>query len=103
MVGKRLKDLTDKLSEGELNFEDINLEKELAILGLEFAFESNEQFKENEYVYHFRTNNEDIYNLAIILQGNSNFVGPTKKFVEALIKEQQKNDERTSTTTDTPI
>ena len=51
VVGKRLKDLTDKLSEGELKFEDVNLEKELAILGLEFAFESNEQFKENEYVY----------------------------------------------------
>ena len=59
--------------------------------------------KENEYAYHFRTNSEDIYNLAIILQGNSNFVGPTKKFVEALIKEQQKNDERADPIADTPI
>ena len=87
----RMAQLADQLARGELALKDIDVEKELAILGLRVAANDLEFVEKSSKRWH-ASDNTTIIGIARLLEAHPEFVKPVENFVAALAAEALKND-----------
>ena len=77
----RLDELADQLSSGEIALSEIDIQKELTILGLRHVAE------EQKFAKQFLQTSPDIQTIVQILTDKPEFITPVENFIKALFKQ----------------
>jgi hypothetical protein len=91
-IADRLEQLANQLIAGDIKLSDVNIEKELAVIGLQTAVE-NQRYAERALASRETPTDRKIEGIAALLAKHRNFIEPVEKFVQALAVEELKVQE----------